>query len=63
MNYKESSGIWQKVVAREIGVAIMRGLATVQGLLGRLRTGIFNKREDSLCGCFVAVDLLVGFTD
>ena len=62
MVYKESSGIWQKVVAREIGVAIMRGLATVQGLLGRLRIGIFNKREDSLCGCFVAVDLLVGFT-
>ena len=37
----------------------MRGLATVQGLLGRLRAGIFNKREDSLCGCFVAV--AVGF--
>ena len=35
----------------------MRGLATVQGLLGRLRAGIFNKREDSLCGCFVAVKL------
>ena len=41
----------------------MRGLATVQGLLGRLGAGIFNKREDSLCGCFVAVDLLVGFAD
>ena len=51
------------MVARDLEVAIMRGLATVQGLLGRLRIGIFNKREDSLCGCFVAVDLLVGFTD
>ena len=63
MCYKESTKIWQKVVARGFGVAIMRDLATVQGLLGRSEAGIFNKREDSLCGCFVAVDLLVGFTD
>ena len=63
IGYKESLVIWQKVVARGCGVAIMRGLATVQGLLGRSRIGIFNKREDSLCGCFVAVDLSVGFTN
>ena len=41
----------------------MRGLATVQGPSKGAEAGIFNKREDSLCGCFVAVDLLVGFTD
>ena len=59
MVYKESLVIWQKVVARGFGVAIMRGLATVQGLLGRSRIGIFNKREDSLCGCFVAVAVVL----
>ena len=57
-SYKESSKIWQKVVARDLEVAIIRDLATVQGLLGRSEAGIFNKKEDSLCGCFVAIKLL-----
>ena len=52
---KESYWISEKGVARGEGEAIMRALPRCRASEEAADIGIYNKREDSLCGCFVAV--------
>ena len=56
---EESCWDWEKGVACWIVEAIMRALPRCRASGGAADIGIYNKREDSLCGCFVAV--AVGF--
>ena len=56
---KKVVGIGKRGVACWIVEAIMRALPRCRASEGAADIGIYNKREDSLCGCFVAV--AVGF--
>ena len=55
---EESCKNFAKGVARFLGEAIMRALPRCRASKEAADIGIYNKREDSLCGCFVAVKLL-----
>ena len=56
---EESCWIWEKGVACWIVEAIMRALPRCRASEEAADIGIYNKREDSLCGCFVAVAIVL----